>query len=211
MTVKVCGMVHPENIREVVALGIDLIGYIFYAKSPRCFHLPAGEGDFSFVGGRKGSVCVSVDATEVELSGMLRYRPTFLQLHGQESPALCRRLRQQGVGVIKAISVATLADLEKTAAYEGTVDYFLFDTKCATYGGSGRSFDWGLLNAYAGQTPFLLSGGLRPEMADSIAHFHHPCFEGVDLNSGFETSPGIKDVSQIESFLSCFPSAEILH
>ncbi|MDR2791793.1 MAG: phosphoribosylanthranilate isomerase [Tannerellaceae bacterium] len=207
MTVKVCGMVQPANIRDVAALGIDLMGYIFYAKSPRCFRPPAGEAVFALIGGRKGSVCVSVDATGTELSDMLRYRPTFLQLHGRESPALCRQLRRQGVGIIKAISVAEPADLEQTAAYEGAADYFLFDTKCDTYGGSGRSFDWTALDAYAGQTPFLLSGGLRPEMADAIAHFRHPRFAGIDLNSGFETSPGIKDVSRIDAFLSSLTSA----
>jgi phosphoribosylanthranilate isomerase len=197
----------PENIHDVAALGIDLIGYIFYTKSPRCFRPPAGEAFFSLTGGKMGTVCVSVNATEDEFSEMLRYRPTFLQLHGTELPDCCRRFRRQGVGVIKAIPVATAADLNKAIPYEGTVDYFLFDTKCDTYGGSGRSFDWTVLDAYIGQTPFLLSGGLRPETAEVVTRFRHPRFAGIDLNSGFETSPGLKDVAQLRTFLNSLLSA----
>ncbi|MDR3129530.1 MAG: phosphoribosylanthranilate isomerase [Tannerellaceae bacterium] len=207
MIVKVCGMNEPENIRDVAALGVDLIGYIFYVKSPRNFHPPIEEAAFSFIGGQMGSVCVSVNATDDEFSRMLRYRPTFLQLHGTEPPALCRKFHRQGIGVIKTISVATASDLNKTIPYEGMIDYFLFDTKCDTYGGSGRSFDWAVLDAYTGQTPFLLSGGLRPEAVEVITRFRHPRFAGIDLNSGFETSPGLKDIAILRTFLNSLSSA----
>jgi phosphoribosylanthranilate isomerase len=197
----------PENIRDVAALGIDLIGYIFYTKSPRRFRPPIGKTSFSLTGGKMGSVCVSVNATEDEFSEMLRYRPTFLQLHGTELPDLCLRFRRQGIGVIKAISVATASDLNKALPYEGRVDYFLFDTKCETYGGSGRSFDWTALNSYTGQTPFLLSGGLSPESTEAITYFRHPRFAGIDLNSGFEASFGFKDVTRLKTFLNSLSSA----
>ncbi|MDR3127554.1 MAG: phosphoribosylanthranilate isomerase [Tannerellaceae bacterium] len=207
MIVKVCGMNDPENIRDVAALGVDLLGYIFYAKSPRCFHPSTGRAEHSLRGGGMGSVCVSVNATEGELLEMLRYRPAFLQLHGVESPDLCREFRRRGVGIIKAIPVGKVADLDHTTPYEGTVDYFLFDTRCDTYGGSGRAFDWTVLEAYTGQTPFLLSGGLRPESGEAITRFRHPRFAGIDLNSGFETSPGYKDVTRIQKFLNALSSA----
>ena len=93
------------------------------------------------------------------------------------------------------------ADLAATIAYEGRVDYFLFDTRCASYGGSGQAFDWSLLERYEGETPFLLSGGLRPESLDAIKAFHHPRLAGIDLNSGFESAPGIKDDQLLRTFI----------
>ena len=92
-------------------------------------------------------------------------------------------------------------DLERTSSYEGRVDYFLFDTKCDNYGGSGKQFDWSVLEAYTGETPFLLSGGLRPESAGAIRSFHHPRLAGIDLNSGFEIEPGLKDVEKLKRFI----------
>ena len=79
--------------------------------------------------------------------------------------------------------------------------YFLFDTRCASYGGSGQAFDWSLLERYEGETPFLLSGGLRPESLDAIKAFHHPRLTGIDLNSGFESAPGIKDDQLLRTFI----------
>ena len=84
----------------------------------------------------------------------------------------------------------TKEDFEKTREYEGRVDYFLFDTRCEGYGGSGKRFDWSILTEYKGETPFLLSGGIRPENAEAIRNFRHPRFAGIDLNSGFEIEPG---------------------
>ena len=81
------------------------------------------------------------------------------------------------------------------------MDYFLFDTKCAGYGGSGQRFDWNLLQSYQGETPFLLSGGIRPEMATDLQSFHHPRWAGIDLNSGFESAPGVKKAETLRSFL----------
>ena len=119
-----------------------------------------------------------------------------------ESPELCHTLQKRGYGVIKALPIGNdPADLAATIAYEGRVDYFLFDTRCASYGGSGQAFDWSLLERYEGETPFLLSGGLRPESLDAIKAFHHPRLAGIDLNSGFESAPGIKDDQLLRTFI----------
>ena len=127
-----------------------------------------------------------------------------VQLHGRETATSIRQLRQrlpQGVEIIKAISILTLDDLALAEDYEPLVDYLLFDTKCETVGGSGRQFDWSILNHYQGQRPFLLSGGIRPEMATDLQSFHHPRWAGIDLNSGFESAPGVKKAETLRSFL----------
>lgn len=103
--------------------------------------------------------------------------------------------------IIKTISISSAADFEMCAQYEGVADMLLFDTKCDTRGGSGRQFDWSLLNHYHGTTPFLLSGGIGPDDAEAILQIDHPMFAGVDLNSRFETAPGVKDVEMLRGFI----------
>ena len=108
---------------------------------------------------------------------------------------------RRGYSLIKAFQISTACDLEQTTNYEGRVDYFLFDTKSNSYGGSGKQFDWSILEAYQGKTPFLLSGGIRPESAEAIRSFRHPLLAGIDLNSGFEIEPGRKDIEKLKEFL----------
>ena len=117
------------------------------------------------------------------------------------APEDCHALQKRGYSLIKAFQIATACDLEQTTNYEGRVDYFLFDTKCNSYGGSGKQFDWSVLEAYRGKTPFLLSGGIRPESAGAIRSFRHPRLAGIDLNSGFEIEPGLKDIGKLKEFL----------
>ena len=104
--------------------------------------------------------------------------------------------------MIKAFNIATPSDLESTKPYEDIADYFLFDTKGKSVGGNGEKFDWSVLNNYEGKTPFLLSGGIGSDDAERINAFHHPQLAGIDLNSGFETSPALKDPSLLRTFLS---------
>lgn len=106
--------------------------------------------------------------------------------------------------IIKAFSVSEAQDIGKTKQYEGLCDYFLFDTKCSTVGGSGQQFDWNILQAYSGKAPFLLSGGIGPESLDMLKTFHHPKWLGIDLNSRFETMPGIKNITQLTKFCKEF-------
>lgn len=132
------------------------------------------------------------------------FRLDYLQLHGRETPDECYALQKRGYSVIKAFSVESAADLLRTEPYEGRADYFLFDTRCEGYGGSGRRFDWDLLSAYAGATPFLLSGGIGPDSLDALRSFRHPRMAGIDLNSAFESSPGRKDVDKLARFIGAF-------
>lgn len=214
MIIKVCGMRDPENIREVAALGVDWIGVIFFAGSPR--RIMDNEQWAIGNGGKRHSNCqlptincpvkkvgVFVNASFEELTKTAEiFHLDYLQLHGNETPDDCHTLQKRGYSLIKAFQIATADDLEQTTGYEGRVDYFLFDTKCNSYGGSGRQFDWSVLEAYQGKTPFLLSGGLRPESAKAIRSFRHPRFAGIDLNSGFEIEPGLKDIGKLKEFLT---------
>ena len=154
---------------------------------------------------RPKRVGVFVNASQEEIMEVAQqYRLDYLQLHGHESPDFCYALQKRGYALIKAFSIATAEDLAHTADYAGRVDYFLFDTKCAGYGGSGQRFDWSLLQDYQGETPFLLSGGIRPEMAADLQRFHHPRWAGIDLNSGFESAPGVKQAETLRSFQNNF-------
>lgn len=195
---KVCGLTQGDNIRAVEQLGVDLVGLIFYPPSPR---FVSRVPDYLPARAKRVGVFVNPSADEVRRT-IRSYSLDYLQLHGHKSPARCRELRLSGLPLIKAFAIATADDLLATAAYEGICDYFLFDTKSALPGGSGRSFDWTLLDAYAGRTPFLLSGGIGPEHAEAIRRLRHPLLAGLDLNSRFESAPGIKDITALQRFLN---------
>lgn len=198
-------MREPRNIREVATTGIDWMGFIFYARSPRFIGNESDEETARIKAIRESSlrtVGVFVNASSEYMQEMAqKYTLDYLQLHGNESPEACYELQKRGYAVIKAFSIASEEDLAATVSYEGRVDYFLFDTKCNNYGGSGKQFDWSVLAAYTGQTPFLLSGGIHPESVEAIRNFRHPCFAGIDLNSGFETEPGVKNAGQLKTFI----------
>lgn len=201
MRVKVCGMNFPDNVAAVDALGVDLLGFVFYPNSPRCVATPPEK----LPPARAKRVGVFVDQDEDEiLSAVGRYGLDGVQLHGAESPDFCRRLRGSlppGTLLVKAVGVASSEDLTTALAYEEVADCLLFDTRCATHGGSGRRFDWSLLSRYRGNLPFLLSGGLGPGDEERVRSFRHPRCLGVDLNSRFELSPGVKDVAALARFL----------
>ncbi|MBQ6768216.1 MAG: phosphoribosylanthranilate isomerase [Prevotella sp.] len=199
MLIKVCGMREADNIRAVDALSTDFMGFIFWPHSSRYVAaLPACLPQ------RAKRVGVFVDADMADLlQHAAQYGLHAVQLHGHENPAYVRQLRAS-VGqltVIKAFNIATPNDLEQTVPYEGLADYFLFDTKGPSVGGNGKQFDWTVLNAYNGTTPFLLSGGIGPDDAPRIRSFHHPLLAGIDLNSRFETSPAVKDINQLNNFI----------
>jgi phosphoribosylanthranilate isomerase len=199
MIVKVCGMRDADNIREADRTGgIDLMGFIFYPRSPRYV---AEKPTYLPQQARRVGVFVNEQPDRIrELAE--DYSLDYLQLHGNEQPALCRELRHTGRRIIKALPVATADDFRRADAYEECADYLLFDTRCSGYGGSGHSFDWSLLDAYTGKVPFLLSGGIAPEHADDLLSLHHPRWAGVDLNSRFETAPGVKDIAAVQAFIS---------
>ena len=197
--IKVCGMREVENIREVEALGIDLMGFIFWPKSSRYVsERPA------YLPTNCKRVGVFVDEDPETIKKIAEdYALDAIQLHGSESPDYIHALRVDGgfAAVIKAFNIATAADLEATKSYEGIVDYFLFDTKGKSVGGNGEKFDWSVLEAYTGETPFLLSGGIGPDDAERVIAFHHPKCVGLDLNSKFEVAPALKDINKLREFI----------
>ena len=194
--VKVCGMRDADNIREVDALGIDMMGFIFWPKSSRYVserpaYLPQRA--------QRVGVFVDEDVEEVRRTAA-DYALDYIQLHGAEHPAYVGQLREWRI--IKAFNIATVHDFAQTKPYEGLVDYFLFDAKGKSVGGNGEKFDWDVLQAYAGGTPFLLSGGIGPDDAERVKAFHHPQCVGIDLNSRFEKEPGLKDIIKLKTFLN---------
>ena len=194
----------PENIREAEKLAIDLMGFIFWHKSSR----NVSEKP-SYLPTRQKRVGVFVDADIKEVTEKAKeYALDLIQLHGKETPDYIQRLRslcpQRGdraTAIIKALNIADTEDLAQTAQYEGTVDYFLFDTKSKLVGGNGTQFDWSVLQAYQGDTPFILSGGIGPDDAEKVKNFQHPMCAGIDLNSRFETAPALKDIQLLNHFI----------
>ena len=184
-----------ENIHEVEALGIDLIGFIFWPKSSRYVsERPA------YLPTNCKRVGVFVDENiEVVKKIAQDYALDYIQLHGNETPDYCALLK--GHKLIKAFNIATAEDFEQTKPYEGLVNYFLFDTKGKSVGGNGTKFDWSVLDDYHGTTPFILCGGIGPDDAARIRSFHHPQLAGIDLNSKFEDAPALKNIQKLKTFL----------
>lgn len=207
LKIKICGMKEPSNIREVSLLHPDYMGFIFHRKSPRCC-ISEGKDILGEITSSAKPVMVSVNMPEEELVSVATdWGFRILQLHGDESPETCGRLRNKGFEVWKAISISDSADgspFDSLEDYAGNVDMFLFDTATAMRGGSGKRFDWALLDKYNGGIPFMLSGGISPESADEILELQHPRLSGIDLNSRFEISPALKDPLLLRSFLEKF-------
>lgn len=222
MTIKVCGMREPENIRAVEELGVDMIGFIFVPQSKRYVRMIssnagiipdyAGEGqNDTSAADNKTPLRVGVfvdDMPQNIITRIYNYHLDYVQLHGDESAVMIDNLRRsvdpdihKGLKIIKAISVASENDVKRWREYEGHADMLLFDTKGDEAGGNGRHFDWSLLDAYDGNIPFLLSGGIDIDDAVEIRKIKHPMFAGVDINSRFETEPAVKDVEKIRKFI----------
>ena len=195
MIIKVCGMREADNIREVENLGIDMMGFIFWPKSSR---FASQRPDYLPKNVKRVGVFVDEDPEQVKRLAD-DYDLDYIQLHGQESPSYIFQLG--GLHIIKVFNISTAEDLLQAQPYEGIVDYFLFDAKGKSVGGNGEKFNWDVLSAYNGSTPFLLSGGIGPDDATNVKAFHHPKCIGIDLNSRFELSPGLKDVAKLKEFM----------
>lgn len=200
--VKVCGMKFSSNREQLEMLPIDLFGFIFYPPSPRYIGGIDVDKTRALMATAKWKAGVFVNAginqilQRASLLGL-----THIQLHGNESPGDCMSLRMSGLQVIKAFRVDKDFDFGITGSYADKADYFLFDTRAEQPGGTGRKFDWKILEEYMGNTPFFLSGGIGPGDASAIRQFRHPALYGIDLNSGFEIVPGQKDPELLQQFL----------
>jgi phosphoribosylanthranilate isomerase len=198
---KICGMKYSDNIQEIAALQPDYLGFIFWEKSSRKFdlkELPKLDSNIKKVG-------VFVDASIEEIQNKIKtFQLDLIQLHGKESVDYCANLKNENVEIIKAFSINNDFDFSRLKTYENVVDHFLFDTKGKLPGGNGTTFDWQVLENYNLQKPFFLSGGIGLAEINKIQEFLDSdlskyCY-AIDVNSRFETAPGLKNKNELEKF-----------
>ncbi len=225
--IKVCGMRDAQNISNVVYAGANVIGLTFCPNSPRYVHqLSTNAGLIPDVGSldynKKTNLRNIFKEKQVKLCGIfaddmpqtivarvVNFNLDIVQLNGTESPIMIANLRSSldldihpGIKIIKTISVATPKDLEQCKTYEGFADYFLFKAKTEQKEDNDQPFDWNLLKAYKGNTPFLLSGGISEYSVQAIWSIEHPLCVGIDVNSQFEKAPAQKDAAKLERFIT---------
>ena len=200
MKIKVCGMGKPENIAEIASLKPDYMGFIFYEPSPRF----VGNLDplaLDVLSANTLRVGVFVDAPlDYAIQQAETYKFDLLQLHGHETLEYCAAL-QNKYAIIKTFGIDRETDFAQISEYEYVCNYFLFDTKTELYGGSGKKFDHNLLDGYNGKKPFFLSGGISLEDANNLQINCPDLCNAIDINSRFETAPGIKDRNKIQKFI----------
>jgi len=203
--IKICGLKTPETLEAAIAAGADWVGFVFFAKSPRNVSLDEAEALGQIVGSRAKKVVLSVNADDAALADIEKaLKPDFHQLHGHETPERVAAIRAKfGRPVIKAIGIAEAADLETARDYETATDWLLLDAKppknATLPGGNGLTFDWQLLAGLDLEKPFMVSGGLDPSNVGEAFAISHPA--GVDVSSGVETAPGVKDPAKIRAFI----------
>ncbi|CAM3704323.1 phosphoribosylanthranilate isomerase [Flavobacterium gelidilacus] len=194
-------MKYLENIQEIASLKPDYLGFIFWDESSRKFdlkELPKIESSIKKVG-------VFVDETLKEIQNKIEtFKLDVIQLHGKESAEFCGNLKNEKIEIIKAFSIDNDFDFSRLKAYENVVDCFLFDTKGKLPGGNGTTFDWQVLENYNLEKPFFLSGGIGLSETNKIQEFLSSnlskyCY-AIDINSRFETEPGLKNKIEIEKF-----------
>jgi phosphoribosylanthranilate isomerase len=211
VAVKICGLTRPADAEAAVAAGARYVGLVFYAKSPRNVTLEQAREIALGVPPGVAKVALTVDATDAALDQLLANVPVdLLQLHGAESPERVARIRSVfGLPVMKAVGVAGEADLARVDAYAAVADQVLVDAKpapgAALPGGNGLSFDWRLLEGRRWAGPWMLAGGLAPEnVAEAIARTGA---RQVDVSSGVEAAPGLKDPARIRAFVDAVRAA----
>jgi phosphoribosylanthranilate isomerase len=212
LTVKICGLKTPDALDVALDCGADMVGFVFFPPSPRHLALEAARALGTRVKGRAAKVALTVDADDETLAGIVAaLKPELLQLHGVESPERVVAIRQTfGLPVVKAVPIAVKADLERIPRYAEVADRLIFDARApqeATRpGGLGTPFDWTLLKDVDPRIPFMLSGGLDAgNVAEALRITRAP---GVDVSSGVERAPGVKDPDKIRAFIRAARAAE---
>ncbi|MGQ8337117.1 phosphoribosylanthranilate isomerase [Sunxiuqinia sp. A32] len=202
LKIKVCGMRDPENIQGVLKALPDFLGYIFYPKSKRFIGNQPDAVIFDTVprSTQKVGVFVNEDIKQV-ISLCREYNLQVAQLHGNESPEYCQDVSNEKITVFKAFSLNEEFDFSVLPSYSKCVDYFLFDTKGKLPGGTGLKFNWEILDQYQLEVPFFLSGGIGPDDVTAIKKLNHSQLFGLDINSGFEVEPALKDVEAVRKFI----------
>ncbi|MNL06707.1 N-(5'-phosphoribosyl)anthranilate isomerase [compost metagenome] len=201
---KICGMKLPDNVQAVAALKPDYLGFIFYRGSKRFIdgltpsfvrNLPSGI--------KRTGVFVNEELNKVAELATL-YGLNAVQLHGEEPVKYCIALKgllaDHGVQLIKAFGVDEHFDFNQLKSYENVVDYFLFDTQTPDHGGSGKTFNWKLLDKYTLDKPYFLSGGIGLDSIEQIKNIKDTRLYAIDINSRFELAPGLKDIDKLKEF-----------
>lgn len=210
LKLKICGMREAENIGSISALKPDYLGLIFYEGSPRNV---SEKIEVLTPGIKRTGVFVNASEEEI-LQKVEDYELEAVQLHGEELPELCKKLKDhfleagRPVEIIKVFGMKEVFNFERLKPYEGIVDFFLFDTRGKNKGGNGITFNWDLLKKYPSSTPFFLSGGIGADEAADIKslysyfkrNINEELFYGIDVNSKFETAPGLKDPVALKKF-----------
>ena len=195
-------MRETENIRQLLALQPDYMGFIFYEKSSRFVGDKLDEKllkSFPFTTRKVG---VFVNATAAYILEMYKkYELNYVQLHGEELPDFCKNLKHKGVNIIKAFSVDKDFSFGKLQNYKPYCDFFLFDTKGEQRGGNGTTFDWSILNKYDNEKPFFLAGGIDLNNAQNSLEIRGLKIHSLDVNSKFEISPALKDIGKLEELM----------
>jgi phosphoribosylanthranilate isomerase len=204
LDIKICGLKTPDTLEAALAGGATHVGFIFFPKSPR-YVAPAEAGRLRIAAkGRAKAVAVTVDADAAFLDEIVSaMSPDMLQLHGKETPEGVAEIKARyGLPVMKALSVSEAADLEKAKPYLGVADRFLFDAKppagSELPGGNGIAFDWTILAALDRNVDYMLSGGLSAANIGDALRLANP--PGIDISSGVESAPGVKDAALIDAF-----------
>lgn len=203
--IKICGLSTPKTLEAALAAGADMVGFVFFPPSPRNLSLDDAMALGAQAEGRAIKVALSVDADDAFLDAAVEAaRPDMLQLHGKETPERVRDLKRRfGLPVMKAIHVSGPEDLAAVAAYENAAERLIFDARppkgAILPGGNGAAFDWAILDHVDTRLPWMLSGGINPaNVAEAIEITRAP---GVDVSSGVESAPGVKDAALIADFI----------
>ncbi|MBI0167905.1 phosphoribosylanthranilate isomerase [Bartonella sp. M0280] len=209
--VKICGLKTPEAIKAAIDNGAHYLGFIFFAKSPRHLSIEEAEQLRQYIKKPVKLVAVTVDADDDLISNIVAHvKPDILQLHGHESPERVKELATTyGLPVIKAFSIREQSDFDQVSAYRGIADMFLFDAKAPKGsqlpGGNGVSFDWSLLKSLDEDSQTVLSGGLNAQNVEEAIRIAAP--DILDVSSGVESAPGVKDTKLIEGFFDSVKKA----
>jgi phosphoribosylanthranilate isomerase len=205
LTVKICGLSTPETLDAAMDVGADMVGFVFFPPSPRHLQFERAHALSERVRGRAQKVALTVDADDAFLQSVIEaLRPDILQLHGSESVAQLAAIRRRfGLPLMKAVPVAVKEDLERIGVYAAAADRLLFDARAprdATRpGGLGSPFDWHLLENVRTAVPFMLSGGL--DVGNVTDALRITRASGIDVSSGVERAPGVKDIDKIIAFV----------
>jgi len=203
LKIKVCGLTDPGNVKEIAKTNPDFMGFIFYPGSLRYIGDKPDDSLFRSVPSPilKIGVFVNEDITVI-IDTVKLFGLELVQLHGNEPAEYCEFLKNKGLTIIKAFGINKESDFKMPESYMDVCEYFLFDTLTAGYGGSGNKFDWTRINKYLLDKPFFLGGGIGTEDVPFIKQLYHPQLFAVDINSRFETMPGIKEPKKVKDFIN---------